>query len=272
MRASTGTMALTFGDIAPFNRPTGGLLNFALPDTPAHLLYLHALPQRVRGRADGVEVVDTLAARLLHETRLLPRWYLPRSDVRTDLLKPSATTSRCPFKGDARYWHLRVGDRLIEDAFWEYPDPLPGALDLTGLLSPYMDRWGTWLDEDEEVRGHPRDPFHRVDARRSSRPVTVRAGGEVVGRSTSAVSVNETGLPTRWYLPAGDVRPEALEPTATSTHCPYKGDANYWTLVVGGQRFEDAVWSYQDPYGEALPVAGMLSFLADGIEVDVAAS
>src|ERR1700722_4909033 len=144
-------MSLTLGSIAPLGRPTGGRLNIEVPATPAHLLYIHAFPARVRGILDGVTVVDTIRAQMLHETRLLPRWYVPRADVRADLLEPSATSTHCPFKGDARYWNLRVGDRVVEDAFWEYPSPLPGALDLTGLLSPYLDRWGTWLEEDEEV-------------------------------------------------------------------------------------------------------------------------
>jgi uncharacterized protein (DUF427 family) len=264
-----GIMSLTLGSIAPFGRPTGGRLNIELPDTPAHLLYIHALPARIRGVVDGVTVVDTTAATMLHETRLLPRWYLPRADVRTELLEPSETSTHCPFKGDARYWHLRVGDRVIEDAFWEYPEPLPTAPDLSGLLSPYLEHWGTWLEEDEEVVGHPRDPFHRVDVLRSSRPVQVRVGEHVVARSARAMAVNETGFPTRWYLPVDDVEAGALTRTETSTICPYKGSASYWDLDAAGRHFADAVWCYEDPRPEAAPLAGLVSFLADGIEVDV---
>lgn len=102
-------MSLTLGPTAPLGRPTGGSLNVALPDSPAHLL--------------------------LHETRLLPRWCSPRVDVRTDLLESSGPTTHCPFKGDARYWHLRVGDRLVTDAFWDYPGPNPESAWLEGLLS-----------------------------------------------------------------------------------------------------------------------------------------
>jgi uncharacterized protein (DUF427 family) len=262
-------MSLTLGSIAPLGRPTGGRLNIEVPATPAHLLYLHAVPTRIRGVVDGVTVVDTLAAQMLHETRLLPRWYVPRGDVRAELLEPSATSTHCPFKGDARYWNLRVGDRVIDDAFWEYPDPLPGALDLTGLLSPYLDRWGTWLEEEEEVFGHPRDPFHRVDVLRSSRTVTVRAGEAVLARSTEALAVNETGLPTRWYLPAGDVEPGVLTPTTTSTVCPYKGTASYWDIDAGGKVLADGAWAYQDPRPEVGGLRGRVSFLAEGIDVDV---
>jgi uncharacterized protein (DUF427 family) len=262
-------MALTVGLIAPFGRPTGGELNIEIPGSPAHLLYLHDLPQRIRGEVEGITVVDSSRVRMLHETALLPRWYFPEEDVRTELLEPSDTVTHCPFKGDARYWSLRVGDRLIPDAFWQYPDPLPGAPKLAGLLSPYAEKFDQWLDEDEEVHGHPRDPFHRVDARRSSRRVTVRAAGEVVATSDRPVAVNETGLPTRWYLPLGDVREDLLIPSDKRTICPYKGFASYWSLVVGERTFSDAVWSYAAPLPEALPTEGHFSFLAEGIDTEV---
>lgn len=261
-------MSLTIGSIAPLGRPTGGRLNVTVPDQPAHLLYLHELPQRVRGELDGLTVVDSTAVRMLHETALLPRWYFPASDVRTDLLEPSETKTHCPFKGDARYWNLRVGDRLVEDAFWEYPDPLPAAPPLAGLLSPYVEKLDRWLDEDDEVVGHPRDPFHRVDARRASRHVTVTAGGEIVAETDRPIAVNETGLPTRWYVPREDVHGEFLVPSDTTTVCPYKGVATYWSLEVGERSFTDAVWTYADPLPEALPARGYVSFLADGVETE----
>jgi uncharacterized protein (DUF427 family) len=263
-------MSLTLGNVAPLGRPTGGVLNFALPDTPAHFLYLHELPYRIRGEVDGTTVVDAPAARMLHETRMLPRWYFPAQAVRHDLLEPSPTTSHCPFKGDARYWHLRVGDRLIEDAFWEYPQPIEGAPDLTGLLSPYTEKFDRWMEEDDEILGHPRDPFHRIDTRRSRARVTVRAGGEVVAETTRAVALAETGLPLRWYIPEQDVRAAALAPTATSTVCPYKGVASYWTVSAAGKEFPDAVWSYREPLNESLAIAGHLSFDGEDIEVEVA--
>jgi uncharacterized protein (DUF427 family) len=262
-------MSLTLGSIAPFGRPTGGRLNFEVPATPAHLLYLHDLAPRIRGTVDGVTVVDTVAAQMLHETRLLPRWYIPRDDVRAELLEPSATSTHCPFKGDARYWNLRVGERLIEDAFWEYPEPAAGAIDLTGLLSPYLDRWGRWLEEDEELIGHPRDPFHRVDVLRSSRPVTVRVGATVLAKSTRALAVNETGFPTRWYLPVDDVEPGVLTPASDSTVCPYKGTASYWDVQAGASAFPAAVWAYEHPRAEVGSLQGHVSFLAEGIDVDV---
>lgn len=260
---------MTRGSIAPFARPAGGALNVELPDQPAHFLYLHDVDSRIRGDLDGVTVADTVGGRMLHETGLLPRWYLPRADVREDLLEPSATVTHCPFKGDARYWHLRLGDRVVEDAFWEYPAPLPGCPDLRGLLSPYLDHWGRWLEEDDEVVGHPRDPFHRVDILPSSREVTVSAAGAVVARSRRSLAVTETGMPVRWYLPAEDVDASVLEASDTHTVCPYKGTASYWSLKAGEHLLTDVVWSYEEPLAPAAALAGRRSFLGDGIEVVV---
>jgi uncharacterized protein (DUF427 family) len=261
-------MSLTRGRIAPLSRPTGGSFNIEVPAAPAHFLYHHTLPQRIRGELAGETVVDTTGATMLHETELLPRWYLPEGDVRQDLLEPSPTTSFCPFKGQARYWHLRVGDRLVEDAFWEYPEPIAGSPDLRGLLAPYVEKFDRWLEEDEELVGHPKDPFHRVDVRRSSRQVIVRAGDVVLAESTRGLALDETGLSTRWYLPVEDVK-VPMTATATSSVCPYKGKASYWTVEAGGKRLEDAVWSYLEPRAEVGAIAGYVSFWGDGVEVAV---
>jgi uncharacterized protein (DUF427 family) len=262
-------MSITLGAIAPLTRPPGGSLNVTLPDSPKHVLFLHALPQRIRAEASGVTVVDTTKATLLHETGLLPKWYFPIEDIRSDLLEASTTKTYCPFKGDCRYWHLRVGDRLVEDAFWEYAEPLPGAPPLSGLLAPDMALFDRFLEEDEEVIGHPRDPFHRVDCRRSSRHVTVRAADQVVAESSRPVALYETGLPPRWYIPLEDIDHRFLVPSDTTTVCPYKGVATYWSVRVGDRTWTDAVWTYADPFVEALPAKGCACIVEEGIETEI---
>lgn len=263
-------MSLTVGT-GPLARPSAGQLNADLwAVAPAHALFLHPVDQRIRAVHAGRTVLDTTGARMLHETGLLPRWYLPLADVLPGALQPSEQRSWCPFKGEARYWHLDVGSGPIPDAAWSYPEPVEGAPSLAGLVSFYLDRLDAWYVEDERLVGHPRDPFHRVDARRSSRPVRVQAGGEVIAETDAPVGVFETGLPPRWYLPPAAVRPGLLEPSATVTVCPYKGVASYEDLLVAGHRYPDAAWHYPDPLLEALPVAGYRSFAGEGIEVEVA--
>ena len=90
-----------------------------------------------------------------------------------------------------------------------------------------------WFEEDEEVYTHPRDPYTRVDILASSRHVRVEVDGVVLAESTSPRVLFETGLPPRYYLPKTDVRMDLLVPTDTVTHCPYKGQAQYWSVRVG---------------------------------------
>ncbi|WP_407937440.1 DUF427 domain-containing protein [Modestobacter caceresii] len=127
----------------------------------------------------------------------------------------------------------------------------------------------TWLVEDDEQIGHPRDPFHRVDARRSSRQVTIRIDGQVVAETRAPVAVVETGMPVRWYVPESDLRDGVLVPSGTTSVCPYKGVAGYEHAVVGGRSHEDVAWHYPEPLLEALPAAGHRSFDGDAVEVEV---
>ena len=255
-------MSLTLG-IGPLSRrPAAGQLNGTI-EGPAHLLWLHEVPKRVRAVVAGETVVDTVDGRLLHETRLLPTYYLPRADVRWDLLEPTDLSTHCPFKGDARYWSIRVGDRVAENAVWGYDEPLPGAPDLAPYVAFYWDRVDHWYEEDEEVFAHARDPFHRVDIRRSDTLVRVVAGDEVLAESARPQALFETGLPVRWYLPADDVRLDRLTASTTLARCPYKGQARYWSLDGA----DDVAWWYPDPLLDARPVAGMLCF--DDTKVDL---
>jgi len=198
---------------------------------------------------------------------MLPQWCLPLTDIRSDLLVESDNTTHCPFKGDASYYSIRGGDRLVGDAIWTYRTPLTEGSWLEGLAGFYFDRLDSWYQEDDEVFAHPRDPFHRVDTHHTGRHVVVRAGGETVADTTRAVAVFETGLEVRYYLPADDVRSELLSPSETTSVCPYKGTASYRALSVGTQTIADAAWVYAVPFAEASEIAGYLSFDGSGIEV-----
>jgi uncharacterized protein (DUF427 family) len=88
----------------------------------------------------GVKVAETDRPVALDETGLPTRYYLPAEDVRTDLLKSTSTETTCPFKGQASYWSLRVGDEVFDDVVWSYEDPIPAAKEITGLLCFYNER------------------------------------------------------------------------------------------------------------------------------------
>lgn len=259
-------MTLTLGD-GPFSG-TPPHTNFSV-DGPKHKLLFTEFQRRVRGRLGDATVVDTTRGLLLHETGILPVFYAPIEDLDHDVLVGSAHSTHCPFKGDASYWSVEAGDRSAEDAIWFYPEPIEGAEWLDGYAGFYWDRLDTWLDEEQELPGKLRDPYHRVDVRPSSRHVRITANGETVAESSRPMVLFETGIGLRFYLPPEDVRRELLHPTDTQTVCPYKGTARWWSLEVAGQTIEDAAWAYPHPLDETQQARDHIAFHGDGIVVEV---
>jgi uncharacterized protein (DUF427 family) len=126
--------------------------------------------------------------------------------------------------------------------------------------------------------GFSRKPDHRIDLLPERRRVRVSFGGAVIADSRDALRIEETGHGPVHYLPEKDVRTDLLQPTDHSTHCPFKGDASYWTIQVPsqvsggeGRRAENAVWGYRTPFDEAAGLAGHYAFYrnrVDAIEVE----
>jgi uncharacterized protein (DUF427 family) len=260
-------MSLTIGDRPLSSRPRG-TVNYHI-DGPAHRLLFEPFPRRVRAVFGGATVLDTTSGMLLHESNLGPQLYLPRDDVRGDLLTRTEHRTHCPFKGDASYWSVTVNGQTADNAVWSYLDPLPEASWLRDHVALYWGSMDAWFDEDEEVAGHLRNPYQRVDVRSTSRHVRVLAGDEVIAESRRAVVLSETGLPNRFYLPIDDVRSEALELSGTHTVCPYKGTASYRSLRTTSGLIIDAAWYYPEPLDGVQAIRGYLCFAADGIETVV---
>jgi uncharacterized protein (DUF427 family) len=233
--------------------------------TGQHRVHVEPTPRRVRVTFNGETIADSSRARLLRETGHLPVYYFPPEDVRNDLLEPTDQHTRCPFKGEASYWTVRVGDRVAENAMWGYLDPLPERQDIRGYRAFYWDRMDAWYEEDEQVFRHPRDPYHRVDVLQSSRHVRVEIGGQTIADSRRPRLLFETNLPTRYYVPVEDVRMDLLEPTQTSSVCPYKGTAAYWRMR-GDPSGRDVAWSYQDPIPECPKIRGLMAFFNERVD------
>jgi uncharacterized protein (DUF427 family) len=236
-------------------------------EAPKHRIFYADFPRRLRAVIGGRVLFDTEGAKLLYETGILPVAYIPLEDFDQSLLERTDHVTHCPFKGDASYWTLTVGDRVEENVVWGYRDPLPDAPWLKGYAAVYYKRMDGWFVEDEPVFGHLRDPYHRVDVHDSSRPVTVTVAGQVVARSQRPKLLFETGLPLRVYIPRADVSPALLTESETRTVCAYKGQSTYWSLPD----HPDVAWSYEAPLPEAVKIAGHVSFSGDGVEVDLGA-
>ncbi|WP_273844488.1 DUF427 domain-containing protein [Rubrobacter calidifluminis] len=261
-------MSLTMGT-GPFGPKRSGEFNFDTSILKPHTLYFEDCPKRVRTFFGGETVADSRRVKVLHETGLLPVYYFPEEDVRTDLLEKTDHRTRCPFKGEAVYFSVRAGGRLAENAVWSYPEPLEDAPPLSGYLAFYHDRMDRWMEEEEETIGHPHDPYHRVDVLQSSLHVRVSVGGEVVAETRRPLVLFETSLPPRYYIPPEDVREDLLVPSDTHTVCPYKGVASYRSLKVGDTLVEDAAWLYPDPLPEAQKARGYLCFYEEKVEQEV---
>lgn len=259
-------MALTIRN-APFGREPGGAFNFSY-ESPAHVIYFEDSPRRVRAELGGRVVADSRRMKLLHETGHLPVYYFPRDDVDMDLLEQSASDYHCPFKGDARLWTVRAGEELAADAGWSYPDPLPGAPQLRDYIAFDWDAMDRWLEEDEEIFGHPRDPYTRVDVRETSRNLRVTLDGEVLAESRRPKLLFETSLPPRLYVPRADLRTDRLVRSHTESYCPYKGRAAWWSTRVGDELVADVGWSYADPFPEASKIRDHVSFLHERLEIE----
>jgi uncharacterized protein (DUF427 family) len=260
-------MALTRGR-GPFGDSPGGTFNFDRPQERA-VIYFEDFDRRIRGTFAGATVVDSRRAKLLHEQRHLPILYFPEDEVRMDLLEPSDHRTRCPWKGEARHWSLVVNGHTSENAAWSYPEPIEGAPPLAGYVAFYWNRVDRWLEEDEELIGHVRDPYHRVDVLDSSRSVRVELDGELLAATDRARVLYEAGLPPRWYIPRDDVRAELLAPSENRTVCAYKGVASYHSVRAPGGLADDLLWFYPEPREDAQRVRDYLCFFNERVDLYV---
>jgi uncharacterized protein (DUF427 family) len=235
------------------------------PAMIASVNQVEPVPRRIRGYLAGEKVVDTTRALYVWEWSNYPQYYIPLADVRQDFLVDEQHVQQTR-RGPVQLHGLKVADtrragavRLLTDA------PVEG---LTGTVRFDWGALDSWFEEDEQVFVHPRNPYVRVDALRSTRPVRVELEGVVLAESGSPVMVFETGLPTRYYISRTEVDFSHLVPTETVTECPYKGTTTgYWSVRIGDTVHADLGWSYDFPTRELLPIAGMIAFYNEKVDV-----
>jgi uncharacterized protein (DUF427 family) len=212
------------------------------PSPPFDELTYYPTSRWIRGTRDGVTVVDSRHAVLVWlPGKMVPVYAFPTDDVTLASEDAAAT--------------LGVN---------HFDDP-----DLAGYITVPWDALEHWYEEDEEVFVHPRDPFVRVDALRSSRHVRVSRDGRVLAKSDAPVLVFETGLPTRYYLPEHDVDASVLADSDLQTGCPYKGFASYRDVVLDGRRHPNLFWYYSAPFSEVSEVQGYLAPYSERVDLTV---
>ncbi len=238
----------------------------------------------MRAWLDGTTVVDTTRSVLVWESmRIVPSYAVPEADV-SAMLEPApeeqATEGEGVTFGDGPRVldpsvpfsvHTATGERLTVDsgstrregAAFRLADP-----GLAGYVVLDFEAFTRW-EEDDEIVGHPSDPFHRIDVRRSSRHVRIEHEGQVLAESDRPLVLFEGTFPlVRYYLPREDVRAD-LTPGTRQTTCAYKGHATHHSASAAGIDLPDIAWSYEDPLGDALPIRGLVSFYQERLDLFV---
>ena len=233
------------------------------------IVWAEPTARRVRVFVGGAVIADSNEVLVLYNGPRVPAYYFPRQDVRVDLLEVSEHCDADPRLGERSYATVVVGEHRAENALFAYREPIADGPDLSRHVSFVWDAVDAWFEEDEQIFRHPRDPYKRVDVVHSSRHVRILVDGQVVANSHRPMLLFETALPTRYYLPKLDVRMELLTPTDTRSRCPYKGEAVYWNLDVGGHHLDDVVWSYPAPLPEIPKIENLLAFYNEKVDIEV---
>jgi uncharacterized protein (DUF427 family) len=236
----------------------------AMTDNPAGAVRVEPSRKRVRAYLAGELVADTRSPLLVWEWPYYPTYYLPAADIRAELIN-SGTTATHDVLGEAELLNVKVATAMAEHAARRYRDcPVAGLSDAVTFEWQAMSEW---FEEDEPVYTHARNPYARVDILASTRHVRVEVDGVTIAESRQPRILFETGLPPRYYLPLTDVRMDLLHSSATQTHCPYKGTAEYWSVNVGQALHQDVVWIYRTPLPESQKVAGLACFYDEKVDV-----
>jgi uncharacterized protein (DUF427 family) len=251
----------------------------ALPE-----LRFHPTAKRIRAFHGDEPVVDSTRAWIVWEPRrVVPAYAVPHDDVHGTLVE----TRDAP--AEERPVQMGQGRAVLDPTSHFSAHTTPGrTFDITtdaAILTaaafapsdPAFARYAIldfqafdeWREEDELLLAHARDPFKTVDTRRSSRRVVVELAGTTVADSTRSTMLFETYLPTRYYLPADDVRMDLLHPTETITACAYKGIASYWAAEIDGTVVDDVAWSIAEPHNYATTVKDMVAFFNERVDISV---
>jgi uncharacterized protein (DUF427 family) len=237
----------------------------AEPRASAEDVRVERAAKRVRSYLGGEPVADTTRPLLVWEVPYYPTYYFPAADVRSELLEADGGVEQSPILGTAKTFTVSAGGKHAPAAARRYEDsPVEQLRDMVRFEWSAMD---AWFEEDEEVFTHARDPHTRIEILASSREVRVEIDGVTVAHSHSPRLLFETGLPVRWYLPKPHVRLDLLARSETVTHCPYKGQAQTWSVRIGERLYKDVAWSYPTPLPESEKIAGMVAFYEQKVDL-----
>jgi uncharacterized protein (DUF427 family) len=238
------------------------------------------VPMRLRAYVDGDLVLDTQRGVLVWEPRrIVPMYAVPEGDLLIGV-EPTDPPPKPPdldalphiLGPDSFEPHTTPGTvvdlvtdsrRIVRAGF------RPDDRDVAGLVVLDFVALDRWLAEDEELLGHPHDPFKRIDVLTCHRPVEVSLDGNVLASTTNALALLETHLPVRYYIPPDDVAFSLLTASETRSACAYKGIASYLSTADGRPEGHDIGWTYPHPLADALRTRDHVAFWNERIDLRV---
>ncbi|MCL2419307.1 MAG: DUF427 domain-containing protein [Conexibacteraceae bacterium] len=230
---------------------------------PDRVLYAEPLRRRLRAELGGETVVQSDDAILLFEPGRYPVAYFPVDEFADGALRPIEHRSTHPELGETAWYEVMGGTRSAAKGAWQHVALPEHAALLEGKVALAWRAMDGFYEEDDRILGHAADPYHRIDVRRTSRHIVVRAGDRIVADSTGPLVLYESGFAPRWYVPRDDVAAGALAPNEQQTFCPYKGIASYYDVDA----VRNAAWSYRAPLEDMATIGDLVSFEPDRVEV-----
>ncbi|TID23432.1 Duf427 domain protein [Venturia nashicola] len=232
--------------------------------------------RRVRVLFNNTYIVDTTEATHVWEHDYFPEYYVPtRSLQNCDYVSQEDFSISGTAAPGASILSIKIPgpDGVVAKttdsaiAFSEHLDSMSAASPLAGLVRLDFNSMDGWLEEDTPIYVHPKDPFRRIDVLPSSRPIKITLSRFTLAESPSSVHLLETGLPTRYYLPLASLNQQYIRKSNFITKCPYKGDAEYYDVVINGHCFPNVAWYYRFPTLESAGIAGLVCFYNEQVDI-----
>ncbi len=223
------------------------------------------IAKRIRCFFNNNLVADSEQVMLKREFPMV--YFFPHKDVKEEFFQKNDINSHADSWGKSDSRDIKADGKTAENAAWIYVEPEEAApKEIGNYVAIKWEAMDFWFEEDEEVRVHPRDPYHRVDICNSSREIKIKINGETIAATHHPVVLFETGLPVRFYIRKTDINLKLLKATDHQTGCPYKGTASYYSVVSNGNILENIAWTYPFPNPEASKIKDMIAFYTEKMD------
>jgi uncharacterized protein (DUF427 family) len=222
---------------------------------------------RIRAYLGDTLVADSRNVLLFRQSPMKIYYCFPEGDIAEGVVEYDSAKSMSSKHGTRTNYSVTVGERRVENAAFAMTEPVEEIEALRGYVALQFSKMDRWFEEEEELIGHPRDPYTRIDVRRSARHVHVELAGHPIIDTHRPFLLLETGLQVRYYIPVDDVDWSYCRQTDTETVCPYKGRARYWSVSAGDTEQTDVLWAYPEPLQDSRPVKDAVGLHHEKLDV-----